>query len=246
MLPKGGSILNTCSIHAYEPSENLAGLCADQSGASEFDQGNGEGAREEANSRQRCGSRPMWTPLIPSTMPGDEVKQFGKNKVFERPAQPAELAPIYSFPDFARGDLRYGGDLRGYRPEDAILTAANVAQHRPSTGTQSRGTHRFDQHEVGWLKVKGRNLDWCCGRFTSDLYSVRCLPKYPQSSPRRAYSLWTTIAFAWHLSKAFAVQYIDTATRVVDQSGFVQYPRCHVDRRAAGSQHGRLTEARAN
>jgi hypothetical protein len=34
----------------------------------------------------------MWTPLIPSTMPGDEVKQFGKNKVFERPAQPAELA----------------------------------------------------------------------------------------------------------------------------------------------------------
>lgn len=171
---------------------------------------------------------------------------MGRTRSSSGRRNPRNWQPIYSFPDFARGDLRYGGDLRGYRPEDAILTAANVAQHRPSTGTQSRGTHRFDQHEVGWLKVKGRNLDWCCGRFTSDLYSVRCLPKYPQSSPRRAYSLWTTIAFAWHLSKAFAVQYIDTATRVVDQSGFVQYPRCHVDRRAAGSQHGRLTEARAN
>jgi NAD(P)-dependent dehydrogenase (short-subunit alcohol dehydrogenase family) len=40
---------------------------------------------------------PVWTPLIPSTMPGEKVKQFGKSEKFERPAQPAELAPAYVF-----------------------------------------------------------------------------------------------------------------------------------------------------
>ena len=40
---------------------------------------------------------PVWTPLIPTTMPKEKVKEFGKNTAFERPAQPAELAPIYVF-----------------------------------------------------------------------------------------------------------------------------------------------------
>jgi NAD(P)-dependent dehydrogenase (short-subunit alcohol dehydrogenase family) len=38
---------------------------------------------------------PVWTPLIPSTMPPEKVKDFGKDTVFGRPAQPAELAPVY-------------------------------------------------------------------------------------------------------------------------------------------------------
>jgi len=40
---------------------------------------------------------PVWTPLIPSTMSKEKMKEFGKNTAFERPAQPAELAPIYVF-----------------------------------------------------------------------------------------------------------------------------------------------------
>ncbi len=38
---------------------------------------------------------PVWTPLIPSTMQGQHVDNFGKTDPEERPAQPAELAPIY-------------------------------------------------------------------------------------------------------------------------------------------------------
>ena len=38
---------------------------------------------------------PVWTPLIPATMPKEEVKNFGKNTPLKRAAQPAELAPIY-------------------------------------------------------------------------------------------------------------------------------------------------------
>jgi NAD(P)-dependent dehydrogenase (short-subunit alcohol dehydrogenase family) len=40
---------------------------------------------------------PVWTPLIPSTMPKEKVKSFGQDTSFERAAQPVELAPIYVF-----------------------------------------------------------------------------------------------------------------------------------------------------
>lgn len=38
---------------------------------------------------------PIWTPLIPSTMPTEKVKDFGKQVPMRRPGQPRELAPIY-------------------------------------------------------------------------------------------------------------------------------------------------------
>jgi NAD(P)-dependent dehydrogenase (short-subunit alcohol dehydrogenase family) len=38
---------------------------------------------------------PVWTPLIPSTMPAEHVAHFGENYPIERPAQPRELAPVY-------------------------------------------------------------------------------------------------------------------------------------------------------
>jgi NAD(P)-dependent dehydrogenase (short-subunit alcohol dehydrogenase family) len=38
---------------------------------------------------------PIWTPLIPATMPPDAVKTFGSQVPMKRPGQPAELAPVY-------------------------------------------------------------------------------------------------------------------------------------------------------
>jgi NAD(P)-dependent dehydrogenase (short-subunit alcohol dehydrogenase family) len=40
---------------------------------------------------------PVWTPLIPSTMPPEKVKAFGKDTAFERAAQPIEIAPVFVF-----------------------------------------------------------------------------------------------------------------------------------------------------
>ncbi len=41
---------------------------------------------------------PVWTPLIPATMPAEQVSQFGASESpIGRPAQPAELAPPYVF-----------------------------------------------------------------------------------------------------------------------------------------------------
>ena len=38
---------------------------------------------------------PVWTPLIPSTMPPEEVESFGQQTPLGRAGQPAELAPVY-------------------------------------------------------------------------------------------------------------------------------------------------------
>jgi NAD(P)-dependent dehydrogenase (short-subunit alcohol dehydrogenase family) len=38
---------------------------------------------------------PIWTPLIPSTMPADKVEEFGSSVPLDRPGQPAEVAPVY-------------------------------------------------------------------------------------------------------------------------------------------------------
>jgi NAD(P)-dependent dehydrogenase (short-subunit alcohol dehydrogenase family) len=38
---------------------------------------------------------PVWTPLIPSTMPDEKVKAFGKDTLLKRAAQPKEMTPIY-------------------------------------------------------------------------------------------------------------------------------------------------------
>ncbi len=38
---------------------------------------------------------PVWTPLIPSTMPQEKVRTFGQDTLFTRAAQPKEMAPIY-------------------------------------------------------------------------------------------------------------------------------------------------------
>jgi NAD(P)-dependent dehydrogenase (short-subunit alcohol dehydrogenase family) len=48
---------------------------------------------------------PVWTPLIPSTMPAEQAANFGKESPLGRPAQPAELAPAYVF--LASNDATY-------------------------------------------------------------------------------------------------------------------------------------------
>jgi NAD(P)-dependent dehydrogenase (short-subunit alcohol dehydrogenase family) len=40
---------------------------------------------------------PIWTPLIPSTMPPEKAATFGENTPLGRAGQPAELAPLYVF-----------------------------------------------------------------------------------------------------------------------------------------------------
>lgn len=97
VLRKGGSILNTCSIQAYEPSENLLAYAPTKAALVNLTKAMAKALAKKQIRVNGVAPGPVWTPLIPSTMPAEKVKQFGKNTAFERPAQPAELAPIYVF-----------------------------------------------------------------------------------------------------------------------------------------------------
>jgi len=97
VIPKGGSIINTCSIQSFEPSENLIAYAPTKAALVSLTKVLAKALGKKEIRVNGVAPGPVWTPLIPSTMPKEKVKEFGKNTVFERAAQPAELAPLYVF-----------------------------------------------------------------------------------------------------------------------------------------------------
>lgn len=96
-MPKGSSIINTTSVNAYSPSEVLLPYAATKGAIQNFTANlsqilltAGKGIRVNA-----VAPGPIWTPLIPSTMPDPE--KFGQDTPMGRPGQPVEVAPAYVF-----------------------------------------------------------------------------------------------------------------------------------------------------
>lgn len=104
-LPVGGVILNTTSIQAYDPSPQLIAYAATKAAIISMTKSMAELAIKRGIRVNAIAPGPVWTPLIPSTMPADKVKTFGSNTGFGRPAQPIELAKIFVF--LASDDASY-------------------------------------------------------------------------------------------------------------------------------------------
>lgn len=97
VLPEGGSIINTASIQGYDPSGGLLAYAPTKAAIINFTKAIAPEAIKQGVRVNAVAPGPVWTPLIPSTMPAEKAKTFGQDTLFERPAQPAELAPIYVF-----------------------------------------------------------------------------------------------------------------------------------------------------
>ena len=95
LMKPGASIINTASIQAYEPSPELLDYAATKAAIINFTKGLSKLVADQGIRVNAVAPGPVWTPLIPSTMPPEKVEQFGNNTLFKRPAQPAELAPLY-------------------------------------------------------------------------------------------------------------------------------------------------------
>ena len=104
-MPAGGSIIATTSVQAFQPTGKLLAYSSTKGAIKTFIEGLAELAIEHGVRANAVAPGPVWTPLIPSTMPPDKVRDFGKNTLFGRAAQPAELAPAYVF--LASNDARY-------------------------------------------------------------------------------------------------------------------------------------------
>ena len=104
-MKKGSSIINTASIQAYNPSPTLLAYAATKGAIVNFTMALSKMAMKQSVRVNAVAPGPVWTPLIPSTLPNESVRSFGEDTVFERAAQPAEIAPVFVF--LASNDARY-------------------------------------------------------------------------------------------------------------------------------------------
>jgi NAD(P)-dependent dehydrogenase (short-subunit alcohol dehydrogenase family) len=91
----GAAIVNTASINSKSPSPNLLAYATTKGAIANFTAGLAQMVAEKGVRVNCVAPGPIWTPLIPSTMPAEQVKTFGKNTPLGRPGQPAELAAAY-------------------------------------------------------------------------------------------------------------------------------------------------------
>jgi NAD(P)-dependent dehydrogenase (short-subunit alcohol dehydrogenase family) len=96
-MARGGAIINSASVQAYQPKGQLLAYATTKGAIVTFTKALSGLALEQGVRVNAVAPGPVWTPLIPSTMPDDHVKEFGKSNPMSRPAQPAELAPAYVF-----------------------------------------------------------------------------------------------------------------------------------------------------
>jgi NAD(P)-dependent dehydrogenase (short-subunit alcohol dehydrogenase family) len=91
----GSAIINTASVNSDMPNPTLLAYATTKGAIQNFTGGLAQMLAERGIRANAVAPGPIWTPLIPSTMPDDTVKNFGKQVPMKRPGQPAELATAY-------------------------------------------------------------------------------------------------------------------------------------------------------
>src|SRR4051812_27861445 len=86
-MKPGSCIVNTASVQAYQPTGQLLAYATTKGAIVTFTKALSELAVEKGIRVNAIAPGPVWTPLIPSTMPDEKVKQFGENSSMTRPAQ---------------------------------------------------------------------------------------------------------------------------------------------------------------
>ncbi|KUL26933.1 SDR family oxidoreductase [Actinoplanes awajinensis] len=104
-LEPGSTIINTASIQGYQSSPELLDYATTKAGIIAFTKALGAGLAEKGIRVNAVAPGPIWTPLIPATMPAEKVESFGADTPMGRAGQPAELAPAYVF--FASQESSY-------------------------------------------------------------------------------------------------------------------------------------------
>jgi NAD(P)-dependent dehydrogenase (short-subunit alcohol dehydrogenase family) len=94
-MKPGSAIINTASINADTPNPTLLAYATTKGAIQNFTAGLAQLLAEKGIRANSVAPGPIWTPLIPSTMPKETVEKFGSQVPMKRPGQPAELATAY-------------------------------------------------------------------------------------------------------------------------------------------------------
>jgi len=96
-LKKGAAIINTTSVTAYKGSPHLLDYSSTKGAITAFTRSLSQALANKAIRVNAVAPGPIWTPLIPSTFPANEVEKFGSDVPLGRPGQPEEIAPSFVF-----------------------------------------------------------------------------------------------------------------------------------------------------
>jgi NAD(P)-dependent dehydrogenase (short-subunit alcohol dehydrogenase family) len=111
-LQPGSTIINTASVQAVNPSPELLDYATTKAGIHNFTRALGSQLLEQGIRVNAVAPGPIWTPLIPATMPEEKSGSHGESAPIGRAGQPAECAPAYVF--FASQESSYiTGEMLG-------------------------------------------------------------------------------------------------------------------------------------
>jgi hypothetical protein len=91
----GSSIIGSSSVNSDSPNPTLAPYAATKAAIANLTASLAQMLGERGIRVNSVAPGPVWTPLIPATMPPEKVAAFGSDTPLGRPAQPVELAPVY-------------------------------------------------------------------------------------------------------------------------------------------------------
>jgi NAD(P)-dependent dehydrogenase (short-subunit alcohol dehydrogenase family) len=94
-MKPGSSIIGSSSVNSDTPNPTLAPYAATKAAIANFSASLAQLLGEKGIRVNSVAPGPIWTPLIPATMPADKVASFGDNVPLGRAGQPVELAPLY-------------------------------------------------------------------------------------------------------------------------------------------------------
>ncbi len=104
-MREGASIVNSSSVNADKSNPKLVAYAATKGAIANFTASLGQLLAERGIRVNCVAPGPIWTPLIPATMPPEKVEKFGQNVPMKRAGQPREVAPVYVF--LASDDASY-------------------------------------------------------------------------------------------------------------------------------------------
>ena len=91
----GSSIIGTTSVNSDMPTPQLLPYDVTKAGIANFTAALAGLLADKGIRANSVAPGPIWTPLIPATMPEEQVKSFGQQTPLDRPGQPAEVAPAF-------------------------------------------------------------------------------------------------------------------------------------------------------
>jgi NAD(P)-dependent dehydrogenase (short-subunit alcohol dehydrogenase family) len=94
-MKPGASIIGGSSVNSDMPNPTLAPYAATKAAIANFCASLAQMLGEKGIRVNSVAPGPIWTPLIPATMPEEKVEKFGENTPLGRAGQPKELAPVY-------------------------------------------------------------------------------------------------------------------------------------------------------